>query len=514
MTWLLTQMWALLGAAAFIALIFGWAVRGALLRGRLRRSEVEAGLARTELEQARTEIEGLYAAQRKLGEGAGGVDLSGDLAERDQRITALDAEVTTLRGKLEEAQAAMEAGQGQGGNEAAYAAVVGAAGVAGGAFAQGQLSGAAEAQPDVQADALQSEISALQEQVSSLQAELQDAKTLAETQANEIEAQVAQLEVQAGQTVAEAAEAPPFDATGPAAVAAPVAVADTVETDKLRWQNDYLRTRLKVFEQKAGVQLSGEPPAGPEDVPAEETAPGAETTAIAAASDDRETPDEELARLRWRNRYLEGRLAYLEEERSRDGGDFDSASAADLGAVPASPDPDPVLASEGMPAEPAATDVVEAAAPLQEEPVADTVSDAGAAVAGTAAGLASEAVKPFIPAEVQDAETQAEPASTDMPQVAGDQVAPVPAVEDVNPERPIAIERPTAPDDLTQIEGIGPRIQDVLNSIGVFSFSQIAEWSAGNEAWVDDYLSFSGRVRREDWVDQAKQLTASSSPTA
>ncbi|MEL6567346.1 MAG: hypothetical protein AAFQ22_02935 [Pseudomonadota bacterium] len=515
MTWLLTQMWALLGAAAFIALIFGWAVRGALLRGRLRRSEVEAGLARTELEQARTEIEGLYAAQRKLGEGAGGVDLSGDLAERDQRITALDAEVTSLRGKLEEAQAAMEAGQGQGGNEAAYAAVVGAAGVAGGAFAQGQLSGAAEAQPDAQADALQSEISALQEQVSSLQAELQDAKTLAETQANEIEAQTTQLEAHVGQAVAEAAEATSFDATVPAAVAAPVAAADTVETDKLRWQNDYLRTRLKVFEQKAGVQLSGEPPAGPEDVPAEETAPDAETTAIAAASDDRETPDEELARLRWRNRYLEGRLAYLEEERSRDGGDFDSASAADLGAVPASPDPDPVQASEGIAAEPAVADVVEAAAPLEEQPVADTVSDGGAAaVAGTAAGLASEAVKPFIPAEVQDAGTQAEPASTHMPQVAGDQVAPVPAVEDVNPERPLAIERPQAPDDLTQIEGIGPRIQDVLNSIGVFSFSQIAEWSAGNEAWVDDYLSFSGRVRREDWVDQAKQLTAPNSPTA
>jgi len=102
MTWLLTQMWALLGAAALIALIFGWGLRGALLRGKLRRSQVEADLARTELEQARTEIEGLYAAQRKLSDGS--PELKADLEARDKHITALNEQIMSLKSDLEALQ--------------------------------------------------------------------------------------------------------------------------------------------------------------------------------------------------------------------------------------------------------------------------------------------------------------------------------------------------------------------------------------------------------------------------
>ncbi len=63
-------------------------------------------------------------------------------------------------------------------------------------------------------------------------------------------------------------------------------------------------------------------------------------------------------------------------------------------------------------------------------------------------------------------------------------------------------------DDLKQVSGIGPKIEETLNSLGIFHFSQISEWTEENVAWVDGYLSFKGRVDREEWISQAKKLAA------
>lgn len=62
------------------------------------------------------------------------------------------------------------------------------------------------------------------------------------------------------------------------------------------------------------------------------------------------------------------------------------------------------------------------------------------------------------------------------------------------------------PDDLTKIKGVGEKIQTALNELGVFTFSQIASWNEDNVAWVDEYLVFKGRIKREDWINQAKIL--------
>jgi NADH-quinone oxidoreductase subunit E len=49
----------------------------------------------------------------------------------------------------------------------------------------------------------------------------------------------------------------------------------------------------------------------------------------------------------------------------------------------------------------------------------------------------------------------------------------------------------------------------MLNGMGYFHFDQIAEWSGGEVAWVDDNLAgFKGRVSRDNWVDQAKLLAS------
>jgi NADH-quinone oxidoreductase subunit E len=83
-------------------------------------------------------------------------------------------------------------------------------------------------------------------------------------------------------------------------------------------------------------------------------------------------------------------------------------------------------------------------------------------------------------------------------------VAEAPSLDDRN--RPIAMARPAAPDQLQMISGVGPKIEGVLHSIGIFTFAQIAAWTAEERAWVDGYLRFRGRIDRENWVAQAKAL--------
>ena len=61
-------------------------------------------------------------------------------------------------------------------------------------------------------------------------------------------------------------------------------------------------------------------------------------------------------------------------------------------------------------------------------------------------------------------------------------------------------------DDLTQIKGIGPKLSETLNELGVWHLSQIAAWTPENIGWLDEQLSFKGRIQRDDWVGQAKLL--------
>lgn len=62
------------------------------------------------------------------------------------------------------------------------------------------------------------------------------------------------------------------------------------------------------------------------------------------------------------------------------------------------------------------------------------------------------------------------------------------------------------PDDLTRIKGIGAKLETTLHELGVFHFSQIAEWTPENIAWIDEKLAFKGRVQREAWVEQAQNI--------
>ncbi|MBO6717474.1 MAG: ATP-binding cassette domain-containing protein [Rhizobiaceae bacterium] len=63
-------------------------------------------------------------------------------------------------------------------------------------------------------------------------------------------------------------------------------------------------------------------------------------------------------------------------------------------------------------------------------------------------------------------------------------------------------------DNLTRIGGIGPANEKKLNAVGIWHFSQIASWKKAEVEWIGSYLSFPGRIEREDWVKQAKALAA------
>lgn len=84
-----------------------------------------------------------------------------------------------------------------------------------------------------------------------------------------------------------------------------------------------------------------------------------------------------------------------------------------------------------------------------------------------------------------------------------------PSAVEIMPEdfkRPAKLEKPETPDDLKLISGVGPKLEQVLNSMGIWTFAQIANWSAEEIAFVDDYLQFKGRINRDEWLKQAAEL--------
>ena len=69
--------------------------------------------------------------------------------------------------------------------------------------------------------------------------------------------------------------------------------------------------------------------------------------------------------------------------------------------------------------------------------------------------------------------------------------------------------REGGPDNLKEIKGVGPKLEQLLHSMGFYHFDQIANWTADEVAWVNANLEgFKGRVTRDNWVEQAKILAS------
>jgi large subunit ribosomal protein L21 len=53
-----------------------------------------------------------------------------------------------------------------------------------------------------------------------------------------------------------------------------------------------------------------------------------------------------------------------------------------------------------------------------------------------------------------------------------------------------------------------------LTNLGVTSFAQIAAWSPADVEKIEAEIKQKGRVAREEWIDQAKELMAGKPPRA
>ncbi len=65
-------------------------------------------------------------------------------------------------------------------------------------------------------------------------------------------------------------------------------------------------------------------------------------------------------------------------------------------------------------------------------------------------------------------------------------------------------------DDLRMISGIGPYIEERLHALKIYTFNQISKLSAHDIETIDNaIIYFSGRIERDEWVEQAKELVHS-----
>ncbi|KEO51549.1 hypothetical protein [Thioclava pacifica] len=138
-----------------------------------------------------------------------------------------------------------------------------------------------------------------------------------------------------------------------------------------------------------------------------------------------------------------------------------------------------------------------------------------------------EASKPAPAPEVPKAEEpKAEPSKAEPPKAKEPDVAPEatplaamsaqvettaeagqPAAAEGEGKKPRGLKQPrkAGADDLKKIEGIGPKLEEVLNGWGVWHYDQIAKWGPEEVAYADQNVPrFKGRCSRDKWVAQAK----------
>jgi len=181
---------------------------------------------------------------------------------------------------------------------------------------------------------------------------------------------------------------------------------------------------------------------------------------------------------------------------------------------PSAPAALPAAEAEPAPAAPTPPDAQPDASPAALATGADAPGgEAGAAAAALEVAASSTAAAVPVESEVvrreaQDpripppAEAPAIKAEPGQPKVAA-RVEPATKAAPKKPSRKPPIQR----DDLTAIGGIGPVLAKKLNDAGIFSYAQLAALSQEDiEHLEKNIIKYSGRIRRDDWVGQARKL--------
>jgi predicted flap endonuclease-1-like 5' DNA nuclease len=113
------------------------------------------------------------------------------------------------------------------------------------------------------------------------------------------------------------------------------------------------------------------------------------------------------------------------------------------------------------------------------------------------------------PAAIAKPVAKAKPAANEAP------AAAEPAAGTKAKPKGLTAAREGKADDLKLVKGIGPKLELLCHKLGFYHFDQIANWTASEIAWVDENLEgFKGRVTRDEWVVQARDLAAGKPPRA
>ncbi|SEF90447.1 30S ribosomal protein S2 [Bosea lathyri] len=85
-------------------------------------------------------------------------------------------------------------------------------------------------------------------------------------------------------------------------------------------------------------------------------------------------------------------------------------------------------------------------------------------------------------------------------------VAETVAATDAGPAFELLTAPRGAPDDLMKLSGMGPELVQKLNDGGLFHFWQFASMTPADVTKVDHDLKLAGRIERDGWVAQAREL--------
>jgi len=127
------------------------------------------------------------------------------------------------------------------------------------------------------------------------------------------------------------------------------------------------------------------------------------------------------------------------------------------------------------------------------------------AINGVSAGSASSAKK-SEPAKAAPAKTEAP--KTEAPKAAAPQQGDAPKAQDATAASTLKfLDAPNGQaDDLKVILGIGPTLEEKLNGMGIYHYSQIAEFTDDDIENINTHLNFPGRIERDEWIPQAQNL--------
>ena len=126
---------------------------------------------------------------------------------------------------------------------------------------------------------------------------------------------------------------------------------------------------------------------------------------------------------------------------------------------------------------------------------------------GAMTGAAEASMKLFKEAEAPAATAKAKPSGLKL--VASQPELSREAAPNEADKPRVAIAKPDVVDDLKVISGIGPKLEKVLNGLGIWTYAQISGLSDTDVALLDEKLGFSGRIGRDGWVEQARALQLS-----